>query len=358
MKKAYILKTLFVVFILIFNSCSSSDSSDDSGGGGDDITSITLSRQFSADVYVGDNVYFDVKGNTNTVVTSSAAITLNGINIGGNSYTSTTAGVLNFVATYNDLTSNLQVTVLQLPTKFARNVLIEDYTGTWCGYCPRVAYGIEQVALATDRAVTVAIHRGNTDPNGNNHDPYNYSAGALEDLINLSGYPTAMLNRTTVWTYPEPSNVSQVVGLANTDADVGLALTPTLSGNDMSIDVKIKFGNLPSSNAKLVVYILEDGLIYDQVNYTSYYGGTSIIGNFEHDHVLRAALTDLLGDTIPSTEVVEDNVYTETISVTVPSNVTDMSKMSVVAFVVNGSTNATYNARSANFGDTQSIEEL
>ncbi len=358
MKKSYILKSLFLAFILIFNSCSSSDSSDDSGGGGNDITSITLSRQFSTDVYAGDNIYFDVKGNTNAIVTSSATITLNGINIGGSSYTSTTAGVLDFVATYNGLTTNLQVTVLELPTKFARNVLIEDYTGAWCGYCPRVAYGIEQVALATDKAVTVAIHRGNADPNGNNHDPYNFSAGTLEDIINLQGYPTAMLNRTTEWTYPEPSNVSQVVTLANTDGDLGLALTPTLIGNDISIDVKVKFGALSSTNAKLVVYVLEDGLIYDQVNYTSYYGGTSVINNFEHDHVLRACLTDLLGDTIPAAQVVEDNVYAETISVSVPGNVTDMTKMSIVAFVVNGSTNAVYNARSANFGDAQSIEEL
>lgn len=74
--------------------------------------------------------------------------------------------------------------------------------------------------------------------------------------------------------------------------------------------------------------------------------------------MLRACLTDLLGDTIPAAQVVEDNVYTETISVSVPSNVTDMTKMSIVDFVVNGSTNAVYNARSANFGDAQSIEEL
>lgn len=357
MKKSYIFKTLFFALTLIFTSCSG-DSSDDSGGGGDDITSITLSRQFTTDVYAGDNIYFDVKGNTNALVTSSSTITLNGVNIGGSVYNTTIKGTLNFTATYNNLTSNLQVNVLELPTKFARNVLIEDYTGAWCGYCPRVAYGIEQVALATDKAVTVAIHRGNTDPNGSNHDPYNFSAGALENIINLQGYPTAMLNRTTEWTYPEPSNVSQVVAIANTDADVGLALTPTLNGSDIVIDVKIKFGSLSSSNAKLVVYILEDDLIYDQVNYTSYYGGTSVISNFEHDHVLRACLTDLLGDTIPTDQVVEDNVYTETISVSVPNNVSDMSKMSIVAFVVNGGTNAVYNARSANFGDTQSIEEL
>ena len=27
---------------------------------------------------------------------------------------------------------------------FKKHVLIEDYTGTWCGYCARVAYAIER----------------------------------------------------------------------------------------------------------------------------------------------------------------------------------------------------------------------
>lgn len=359
MKINYIFKSLFIALALVFTSCGSDGNDDSNDGETNAITSITISLKFDSDVYAGDLIFFDVKGNNSEVVTNSATITLNGEDIGGNIYTTQAPGVLNFVATYGNMTSNtLQVTVLEPPLKFAQNVLIEDYTGTWCGYCPRVSYGIEQVNLATDRAVTVAIHRGNTNPNGNNYDPYNFSAGPLENMINLSGYPTAMLNRTTEWAYPEPSNISQVVGLTNSDADLGLALSPTLDGNTISVDVDIKFGLLPTTNAKLVVYILEDDLIYDQVNYTSYYGGGSIISNFEHDHVLRDVLTDLLGDTIPTDQVTEGNVYSTNFSVPVPSNVSNTSKMTVVAFVVNGNTNAAYNVRSANFGDTQTIEEI
>ena len=358
MKTNYILKSLFFAITLIFASCSG-DSNDDSGGGGEAVESITVSQQFDRDVYIGDAVFFNVKTNTNSIVTTSASITINGSSISGSNYTPQTAGVMTVVATYNGLTSPpLEITVLELPTKFAKNVLIEDYTGAWCGYCPRVAYGIEQVELATDRAVTVAIHRGNTNPSGTNHDPYNFNAATLEDIINLEGYPTAMLNRTTTWTYPEPSNVNQVVGLAEDGADVGLALTPTLSENTISLDVKIKFGTETVINPKLVVYVLEDDLYYDQVNYTSYYGGSSVISNFEHDNVLRACVTDLLGSEIPSAEVVAENEYTQTISVDVPSNVVNTAKMRVVAFVVNGFNNSVYNARSASFGDTQTIEEL
>ena len=58
--------------------------------------------------------------------------------------------------------------------KFQKNVLIEDYTGTWCQYCPRVAYGIQLVEAANIKAFPVAIHRGG----GSAYDPFNYNAAA------------------------------------------------------------------------------------------------------------------------------------------------------------------------------------
>ena len=211
----------------------------------------------------------------------------------------------------------------------------------------------------TSNAVVVAIHRGSTDPSNSSYDPYNFSAGVLEDLIGLQGYPTGMLNRTTEWIYPEPNNVSQVVNLTSDQSDVGLALSPTLNGNTMNIDVNVKFGGqFSASNAKLVVYVLEDGLEFNQTNYTSYYGGGNVIPNFEHNHVLRASLTSLLGDQIPASEYSADNVYQVNFNGAVPSNVVNTENMSVVAVVINGSSNAAINVRGADFGDTQTFEEL
>ena len=109
---------------------------------------------------------------------------------------------------------------------------------------------------------------------------------------------------------------------------------------------------------KLVVYVLEDNLYFNQTNYTSYYGGSDPIVNFEHNHVLRASLTNLLGDQIPSSEFTSDNVYEVNFNLAVPSNITNTEKMSVVAVVINGSTNAAINVRGADFGDAQTFEEL
>ena len=324
------------------------------------VTAINLSSN-SDTYYLGEEIIFSVVGNNGANLTSQATINVVGDNeLEENTYTSSVEGVIGFVASFEDLTSpEYEITVLPAPTKFEQNVLIEDYTGTWCGYCPRISYAIELVEQQTTDAYVVAIHRGSTNPSSGSYDPYNYSAGALENLIGLEVYPTGMLNRTTEWNSPEPSYVNQVINLTSGQSDVGLALSPTLNGNTMNIDVNVKFGGqFSASNAKLVVYVLEDGLEFNQTNYTSYYGGGNVIPNFEHNHVLRASLTNLLGDQIPASEYSADNVYQVNFNVAVPSNVTSTEKMSVVAVVIDGSSNAAINVRGADFGDTQTFEEL
>lgn len=324
------------------------------------LTAINLSSN-SDTYYYGEEVVFNVVGNNGANLTNQATISVVGGNeLEGNTYTTSNEGVVGFIASYEDLTSPVyEINVLPTATKFNQNVLIEDYTGTWCGYCPRISYAIELVEEQTTDAYVVAIHRGSTNPSSGSYDPYNYSAGALENLIGLEGYPTGMLNRTTEWNSPEPSYVNQVINLTSGQADVGLALSPTLNDNTMNIDVNVKFGGqFSASNAKLVVYVLEDGLEFNQTNYTSYYGGGSVIPNFEHNHVLRASLTNLLGDQIPASEYSADNVYQVNFNGAVPSNVANTENMSVVAVVIDGSSNAAVNVRGADFGDTQTFEEL
>ncbi|WP_299096626.1 Omp28-related outer membrane protein [uncultured Winogradskyella sp.] len=144
------------------------------------------------------------------------------------------------------------------------------------------------------------------------------------------------------------------------NAPLGLAITPSLSGNTMTIKVDAKFSqDFDFNNTKLVVYVLEDGLIADQENYTSYYGGVDVISNFEHNHVLRSSLTNVAGDAINSSEVT-NSLYTRTFTANVPSNVANNSNMSIAAFISNDNfAGQAYviNSRMAHFGDAQDFEE-
>lgn len=229
--------------------------------------------------------------------------------------------------------------------KFTKNVLIEDYTGTWCQYCPRVIFGIQKVKQENLKAYTVAIHRGS--------DPYNFAAGsALENSIGLTGYPTAKLNRKTTWA--NETSTTEVKKQIKVNSDLGLALTSTVAGGNINLDVNIKF-DADLTGLKLVVYVLEDNLFYNQTNSTAYFGGQNPIPNMEHDHVLRACLTDLVnGDALTGT--IDGATITKNFSIAVPSNVADVNNMNFVAFVID-STGKAINVRGAESNETQTFQE-
>ena len=348
MKKLHLL--LFLLTFGLFISCSKDDNKN-SGAVSTPIESINITATPS-DAYTGDNIQFTVKGNNNVDVTSAAVIYVNTTPIVSTSYLASTPGTLSVYAVYQVSNSvSLTSPTIQIPVtqgiSFNKRVLIEDYTGTWCQYCPRVAYAISQVRLQTNDAVVVAIHRGN--------DPYNFSAAqALESMIGLTGYPTGMLNRLTTWNYPENSNITQPVNLTTgLNPRIGLAMTNSVSGNTASVQVNVKFGKI-FSGLRLVVYALEDNLVYNQINSTSFYGGVNPIVNFDFDDVLRANLTtDILGDNITGATTV-NGVYTRSFTYTIPST-TQASNIHFAAFVVD-SIGRVLNSRDASTNVTQTFE--
>lgn len=233
---------------------------------------------------------------------------------------------------------------------FKKRVLIEDYTGTWCGNCTRVAYAIDQMKEQSDKVVTIAIHNGN--------DPYHFAnIGPLKDLIMPGSdleLPQSRLNRTIVWTSPEPSNLAQAKALTGNNAGLGIAMSSTVVDGTVELDVNMKFAQ-NYTGLKLVVYALENHLIKNQVNYTSYYGNVNPVPGYEHNHVLRKEITNLLGDPISETTTAGQAV-TKSFSFPIPANFTNPGNISFVAMIVNAD-NLSLNARAAEKNENQTFEQ-
>lgn len=302
---------------------------------------------------------FRVINDYNVDVTADAVLYVNGVAIEGNTFVSDVVGSYEVTAEYLGIQSQL-LTINYFDgteVNFVKRVLIEDYTGTWCGYCPRVAFAIDKVNLQTDKAVPVAIHRASSNPTSNNYDPFNYDASELETLINIAGYPKATLNRMTQWNFPEPNNVNQAVALTQGDnPKLGLAMNSTLQDNQLRLNVRAKFSNT-FTNTKLVVYILENGLIYDQYNYTNYYGAIHPLVGYTHNHVLRECLTPILGESINNTISVPAGIYEKNYNIPLPSNIANRQNIEFVAFVID-SNNKVINVRKAAINTNQEFEEL
>lgn len=247
---------------------------------------------------------------------------------------------------------NAPVIETPIAGKFKKNVLIEDFTGTWCQFCPRVIYGIQKVETEGLAAYPVAIHRGYPIGSSSQVDPFNFPASSLESSIGLTGYPTAKLNRKITWN--NEASTYEVKNLIKLNADLGIAMNSTVSGGNINLDVNVKFdANL--TDLKLIVYVLEDNLIYNQINSTSYFGGANPIVNMEHDHVLRACLTDLVnGDALTGTN--DGAIVIKNFNIAVPSNVSNTANMSFVAFVI-GSDGKAINVRAALPNVNQTFQE-
>ncbi len=85
----------------------------------------------------------------------------------------------------------LMLTLSLYPALFAtqRVVVMEDFTATWCTYCPGAARGAEELkSRAFDSVVVIAYHSSSSDPF------YTATAASRMSYYGVSGYPTMRID--------------------------------------------------------------------------------------------------------------------------------------------------------------------
>ncbi len=330
-------------------SCSSSDDSGSGSGGSgsggsgsggsgsDDATSITVSTTRN-NLFVNQGTTITVTDDLGNDVTSTSTLSVDGVEISTNPYTFTSAGDFVITAVNGDLSDATGKTVTAVIPTHTTKALVEDYTGTWCGYCPRLAYKLDQLASSNSNVIPAAIHSGDAmEPS---------FTTTMESAFSIGGYPSGRINRTIDWNETD----SQVLGYLDDPKECGLALETSISGSTLSVTAKAHYDIDAFTDHKLVVYVLENGILADQANYMNsdstspWFGAGNPIPNFEHNHVVRAALTDCLGDAIPAGDSVLGSTYTKDFTFSIPGSY-DSSKMEVVAFVVESSSKDVVNVQ-------------
>lgn len=287
---------------------------------------------------------------------SDATFYINGVAITGFTYSSATEGDFEVYAEYElsggTFTTDTKNFSVYIPK---RNVVLEDYTGTWCGYCLKALIAIDSVKVLTNNHVSVvAIHKRSLGD-----EPMHFpQVEALQTEFDVpNSFPQAQLNRTVKWNSlpnSEYYNYEAVTSLAGKETDVSIAINSQISGSTLSVDTKVVYKNGSEPGDKLVVYLLESGIIADQANYYNtivghpYYGmGNPIIG-FVHEDALRNSLSNLFGDPIPEISAFQEHNKTYTFNI--PSNY-NAANLSFVVMVVKADNNAK-NSQHAKIGET------
>lgn len=346
MKKLSILKCTFILLIFLLQSCSSD--------GGDTppepkVTSITLSTTALLDVLQGVDTNFKALDNNGKDITSKVDIYVDDVNINGTSFKFNEEKSYEVYAKLNEIVSP-KITVKAIKSTHTTKVLIEDYTGTWCGYCPRVTHAIETTIKNNSKIIPVALHDDKTFPFS--------GVKTLENLFGVTSFPAGRINRTIQWN----ESSSQAERYLTENKNLGLAINSSLSDNKISVDIKVHYDVKSATENKLVVYILENGLVASQANYfnedssSPWYQKGNPITDFVHDHTARTALTDVEGDVIPESKITTGGTYSVSFSdKTLPSSIKDTSKLEIVAFVVDDS-KTVINVQKAKVGEHKDFD--
>jgi len=242
-----------------------------------------------------------------------------------------------------------------LPNFPIRKVLIEDYTGHYCGNCPKAAETAESLKeIYCDHIVTIATHVGffaATQSNPDNSYAYDFTTAMGDELdtqfgISAQGLPRGMVNRTEVdnklvlayaaW----GAGVEALVGLAP-DIDIDIENSYNAATRTVTTEVKSEFLTNLAGTFNVVVVITEDSI----VNWQNIYPFNPVPGyptgdveNYVHRHVLRSSFNSTWGEEIAKGDVVANTTTTKTYTMVLPEEWVE-DRCSVVAYVYETSSN-------------------
>lgn len=278
-------------------------------------------------------------GDTHTVNLPLPALAL-----GTHSYTAEISSI-NGKAQENSAKAEGNIEVLKYV--MYRTHVIEECTGTWCGYCVRGLVAMREMRKNhPERFIGIAVH-GN-----DKYETSSYSAL----LSRISGYPSAFFNRNrTVGT--EPSEMENAFQKANELAECEVKITGIeyTSAYHNSVDVHMRY-RFDSSHDKIdyriAIVTLEDYLADSQSNYYSG-GGMGPMGGFESlgSHVW-VDLMDVARDITSYTGILnsvpanlEEGVwYDYCYTYTLPSSIRDRKNVTIVVLMQNATGTEILNA--------------
>jgi hypothetical protein len=257
-------------------------------------------------------------------------------------------------ATDNTSTNKINTVSVNSP----KVVLIEEGTGTWCGWCPRGAVAMEYMDNTYPNTFAgIAVH---------NQDPMMVTA--YDAAAAFSGFPGANVDRVLLGVDVSDQDFENYYNdRKDLITPAGLAIQTGGSGNNVSVTVNATFRTVfAASNYRLAVVISEDNVkgtttAWDQHNYySSQTNNIALNGaghnwqtetdpvpaaNMEYDHVGRALLGGYTGQagSVPAA-ITDGQTATYTFNYTVPAT-SVRANMHAVALLIDQNNGEVVNAK-------------
>jgi hypothetical protein len=243
------------------------------------------------------------------------------------------------------LAVNAQTFVSTTPEN--KNIILEEFTGISCGYCPDGHKIGQQLHDANPNDVfLINIHTGGyATPQGPGTD-FNTSFGAaIAAQTGLTGYPSGTVNRH-VFSGANTALSRSVWGASGTQLmgqpsplNVGIQSTIDMATNTLVVDVEVYYtGTQTVTSNMLNVAVVQNNIEGPQSGMSL--NPTSILpnGKYNHSHMLRHMLTGQWGEIIST--LTPGTLYSNQFTWVMPTDIAgvnlDPTNIAVVAFVSEG----------------------
>ena len=236
-----------------------------------------------------------------------------------------------------------------------RNVLLEEFTGAWCGYCPDGYLELDDIVTTYPSVIPVMIHAGS------GIDSMKVQEGLdLATEYGVSVFPRAMVDRVlfngeSKLPISRSSNAwkNNSSARVNKGAPLNVLVSSSYNSGTRVIDATViaNFVDYAAGDMRFNLYVVEDHVIgdtvagYNQVNYYSsqsqtaggtahpLYGSTDPILEYDHRYVLRAVPSGPFGTSgVIDSTVLPSSSYSQSYSYTLPVGY-DVANITVIGFV-------------------------
>jgi len=252
-----------------------------------------------------------------------------------------------------------------------RNVVLEEFTGIHCGYCPD-GHVVAQTLHDNNPndVMLINIHVGSYATPGAGEPDFRTQWGtAIDGQAGVAGYPAGTINRHlfsgmqqgsgTAMSRGDWATASGQVFPQSSPVNVWSEAIVDMGTNSLIVNVEIYYTGTQALNTNtLNVAVLQNNVEGPQSGGSNYNPGAILAnGNYNHQHMLRHLLTGQWGDQLDT--IAQGTLITRTYTWNLPNDINgvelDPTNLEVVAFIAEGNQeviSGDYSTMSFNFPNT------
>jgi hypothetical protein len=319
---------------------------------GSPVTAFTVKYTANSVTYTKTYTGLNVAAGASSSFIFSDSITVNGA---GNAVAYT------LEITSGSVTKSTSGIVTLASFKPKKKVVIEEGTGTWCGWCPRGFVYMKKMknSYYPDKFIGIAVHNGVNDPMTD----ATYNAGLGPLISNL--YPNGMVNRKYLCD-PLDFETNFTTALNEfTPAEFNLAADwtdGTHTNIKLTTDIVFNIHYPGTANFRMAFVVIENDVkgTASGYNQSNYYAGAGIdpgdgwnllpnpvpAAQMVYPDVARKIYDSFAGisGSIPAT-IVMNNRFKYEYTLALPSTVINKNETEIIAMLINNATGEIVNAR-------------